>query len=193
MQIYTVGRGPSATTVQAPLTQITAGNKAVIQGTVMDIAAGTQQSQQAADFPNGVPVASDASMKDWMGYVYQQQAAPTNFTGVPVSIDAIDPNNNYIHLGDATTNANGLFCYTWSAPNIPGDYLVTATFAGTNGYWPSNAQTGVTVQAPSSTASQVPQLVLPPTEMYIVSGVIAIIIAIAIVGAVLLMAIRKRP
>ena len=60
----------------------------VIQGTVMDISAGTKQNQQAADFPNGVPVASDASMKDWMGYVYQQKPEPTNFTGVQVQLYA---------------------------------------------------------------------------------------------------------
>ena len=54
-----------------------------------DISAGTTQDQQAADFPNGVPVASDASMKDWMGYVYQQKPLPTNFTGVPVTIDVL--------------------------------------------------------------------------------------------------------
>ena len=94
--IYSVGRGPSSLTVQAPQTQITAGNKVVIQGTVMDISAGTTQTQQAADFPQGVPVSSDASMKDWMGYVYQQKPLPTNFTGVPVSIDAVDPNGNFI-------------------------------------------------------------------------------------------------
>ena len=61
-QIYTVGQGPSATTVQAPQTAVTAGTKVAIQGTVMDISAGTKQTQQAADFPNGVPCASDASM-----------------------------------------------------------------------------------------------------------------------------------
>src|SRR5664280_2474901 len=42
--IYSIGRGPSATTIQAPLTQITAGNKVVIQGTVTDISAGTTQT-----------------------------------------------------------------------------------------------------------------------------------------------------
>jgi hypothetical protein len=193
-QIYSVGRGPSDTTVQAPLTQITAGNKVVIQGTVMDISAGTKQTQQAADFPNGVPVASDASMKDWMSYVYQQQPCPTNFTGATVSIDAIDPNSNLIHIGDATSNANGLFYYTWTTPNIPGDYLVTATFAGTNGYWPSNAQTAMTVQqAPSVTPTATPQSNLATTTdlmTYMVAGVIAIIIAIAIVGFLI---IRKHP
>jgi hypothetical protein len=51
-QIYCVGKGPSATTVEAPLTAITAGSSAVIQGTVTDIAAGTKQNAQAARFPN---------------------------------------------------------------------------------------------------------------------------------------------
>jgi len=193
-QIYVVGRGPSDTTVQAPLTQITAGNKVVIQGTVTDISAGTQQTQQAADFPNGVPVASDASMSDWMSYVYQQQPCPTNFTGVTVSIDAIDPNSNLIHIGDATSNANGLFYYTWTTPNIPGDYLITATFAGTNSYWPSNAQTAMTVQqAPTVTPTATPQSNLATTAdlmTYIVAAAIAIIIAIAIVGILIL---RKHP
>ena len=69
-----------------------------------------------------------------MGYVYQQQAAPTNFTGVTVTLTAIDPNGNFITLGTATTNANGLYHFTWTPPSIPGNYLVTATFAGNNGY-----------------------------------------------------------
>ena len=43
-EIYSVGRGPSATTVTAPQTAITAGTNVVIQGTVMDTSAGTQQA-----------------------------------------------------------------------------------------------------------------------------------------------------
>ena len=81
-QIYSIGRGPSQLTVTAPDLAAASGQPVVIRGTVTDIAAGTQQSQQAADFPNGVPVASDASMTQWMGYVYQQMPLPTNFTGV---------------------------------------------------------------------------------------------------------------
>ena len=53
--IYSIGRGPSATTVQAPEADITLGTALVIRGTVTDISAGTKQNQQAADFPNGVP------------------------------------------------------------------------------------------------------------------------------------------
>jgi hypothetical protein len=192
--IYSIGRGPSSLTVQAPQTQITAGQKVVIQGTVMDISAGTKQTQQAADFSHGVPVASDANMKDWMGYVYQQKPLPTNFTGVPVSIVAVDPNGNTITVGSATTDSNGLFHYTWATPNVPGDYTVTATFAGTNGYWPSNAVTAMTVaEAPQATAAPTPTTA-SMADQYFLPVSIAIILAIVIVGAVLaLLLLRKRP
>jgi hypothetical protein len=43
------------------------------------------------------------------------------------------------------------------------------------------------------TASPYPVVNLPPTDMYLAAGVVAIIVAIAIVGALLLMAIKKRP
>ncbi len=193
-QIYVVGRGPSQTTVQAPLTGITAGNSVTIQGTVTDISAGTKQTEQVADFPNGVPVASDASMSQWMSYVYQQQPLPTNFTGVTVTLTAIDPNGNYITLGKATTDANGLFSYSWQSPQVPGKYTITATFAGTNGYWPSNAQTAVTVQsAPSATSAPTPT----PTSVadtYFVPAIAGLFVLIILVGAVLaLLMLRKHP
>ncbi len=192
-QIYVVGRGPSQVTVQAPQTAIEAGTGVVIQGTVTDIAAGTTQNQQAADFPNGVPVSSDASMADWMGYVYQQKPFPTDFKGVPVSIDAVDPNGNTIHIGDATTNANGLYHYTWTPPNVSGDYTVYASFAGTNGYWPSNAVTSMNVAGEHPTASPSPVPPATMTDTYILSAAIAIIIVIVIIGAILMMMLRRRP
>ena len=87
--IYSVGQGPSATTVTAPNFGLPFGTPVVISGSVMDISAGTQQAEQKVDFPNGVPVSSDASMSAWMSYVYQQQPMPTNFTGVPVLISVL--------------------------------------------------------------------------------------------------------
>ncbi|HLN90025.1 MAG TPA: hypothetical protein VK253_08165 [Candidatus Binatia bacterium] len=192
-QIYSVGRGPSATTVQAPQTSTSAGEKVVIQGTVMDISTGTKQSQQSLDFPSGVPAASDASMKDWMGYVYQQKPLPNNFTGVSVSLDSLDPNNNFVHLGDATTNEQGFFHFTWTPPDVPGDYTIYATFGGTNSYWPSNAVTAMTVAGAHPTPTPTPQPPASMTDTYVISGVIAIIIVIAIVGALILLALRKRP
>jgi hypothetical protein len=193
-QIYTVGQGPSATTIQAPLTGITEGNYVTVQGNVMDISAGTKQTEQAADFPNGVPVASDASMTAWMGYVYQQQPCPTNFTGVTVSIDAIDPNGNAIHIGSATTDGNGLFSYSWQTPDVPGKYTITAAFAGTNGYYGSNAQTALTVQAAPSATSAPTSTPTSVADMYFVPAIAGLFVLIIIVGAVLaLLMLRKRP
>jgi len=194
-QIYAVGRGPSATTIQAPQTAITEGSSVVIQGSVMDISAGTKQTEQASDFPNGVPCASDASMSQWMSHVYQQQAEPTNFTGVTVMLNAIDPNGNYITLGTATTDATGHFIYSWQTPQVPGKYTVTATFAGTNGYWGSNDETGMIIQnAPATsapTATPLSGLASNSTLMY---GIVAIIIVIVIIGVVLAMLVtRKHP
>jgi outer membrane protein assembly factor BamB len=189
--IYSIGRGPSATTVQAPLTQITAGNNVVIQGTVMDISAGTQQTTQKADFPNGVPCASDTSMKDWMGYVYQQKPFPTNATGVEVTLDAVDPNGNWIHIGTVTSDMSGTFGYAWKTPDVPGKYTVIATFAGTNSYWPSYTETTMVIsEAPPATPTPPAAQPLPPIETYFIVATVAIIIAIAIVGILIL---RKRP
>ena len=193
--IQTVGIGPSATTVTAPQSAVTEGSNVVIQGTVMDISTGTKQAEQAADFPTGVPCASDASMSQWMSYVYQQQPEPTNFTGVTVTLTAIDPNHNFITLGQATTDANGMYHVTWTPPSIPGTYSVTATFAGNNGYYGSSAETNMYVASapatPAPTAS-------PPTGLASTStvelGIVAVIIVIIIIGALILMMLsRKRP
>ena len=110
-QIYVVGRGPSSLTVTAPNNAVDSGSPVVIRGTVMDVSAGTTQTQQAGQFPNGVPVSSDASMKDWMGYVYQQKPIPTNFTGVQVTVDVLDSNGNYRNIGTATTDATGMYSF----------------------------------------------------------------------------------
>jgi outer membrane protein assembly factor BamB len=188
-QIYVVGKGPSATTVQAPMTAITVGDNAIIQGTVMDISAGTKQDQQAADFPNGVPVASDASMSAWMGYVYQQQPHPTDFTGVSVSIDAIDPNNNFIHIGTATTDIDGKFSYMWKTPDVPGKYTIIATFAGTKAYYASYDETAAAVsEAPVATPPPAYPVPVDYTMAIIGMGIV-IVIVVVIVGILIL---RKK-
>jgi outer membrane protein assembly factor BamB len=191
-QIYSVGRGPSATTVSAPNVGISFGAPLVIKGSVKDISAGTQQSQQAADFPNGVPVSSDASMKDWMGYVYQQKPLPTDFTGVPVTLYVLDSNNNYRSIGTATTDASGTYRLTWT-PDIPGSYTVFANFQGTNGYWPSTAEDGFTVMQALATPTPAPAPLATMTDTYLLGSTIAIIIAVLIVGMAIVLTVRKRP
>jgi hypothetical protein len=187
-QIYSVGRGPSAMSATAQ----SFGTSIVIRGTVTDTSAGTKQDQQAADFPNGVPCSSDASMKDWMGYVYQQKPLPTNFTGVPVTVDVLDSNGNYRNIGTATTDATGMYSLTWT-PDIPGNFTVVATFQGTNGYWPSYSETTFAVSEPAATPTPTPTPVASMTDTYILASAIAIIIVIIIIGAVLMMMLRKRP
>jgi hypothetical protein len=193
MQIYTVGRGPSATTVTAAPAVTTFGDNVVIRGTVMDVSAGTKQTEQAADFPSGVPCASDAIMTQWMGYVYQQQAEPTNFTGVPVTLSVTDSNGNHYNIGTATTDEDGMYTLTWT-PIIAGNFTVTATFAGTNAYWPSSAQTSFNVMsapaatpAPTATPTSVANAYFVPA----VTGLFVLIIIVAIVLALLML--RKRP
>jgi outer membrane protein assembly factor BamB len=189
MQIYCVGKGPSATTVEAPMTAITAGESLVLRGRVTDISAGTKQHEQAARFPNGVPAMSDKSMGAWMEYVYMQKPLPNDATGVEVSLDTLDPNNNFIHIGTATSDTSGTFGYTWTPPDVPGDYTITATFAGSGSYWGSYAETHTVVsEAPAATAPpEYPQPIDP--TLTIVGVGIAIIIAVAIATILIL---RKK-
>ena len=192
MQIYSIGKGPSALTVEAPQTSIEAGKSITIEGTITDIAAGTKQEEQAARFPNGVPAVSDDSMGAWMEYVYMQKPKPTNATGVPITLSVVDANGNYRTIGTTTSDADGFYSYSWT-PDIEGKYTLYASFEGTESYWPSKAITAFSVDAATPTASPYPEIALPPTEMYVIGVGVAIIAAIAVVGAIMLMAIKKRP
>jgi outer membrane protein assembly factor BamB len=193
-QIYAYGMGPSKTTVTAPDPVTSVGSPIVITGTVTDISAGSQQNAVAANFPNGLPCVSDASMSQWMEYVYMQQPMPTNMTGVPVTLSVIDSNGNNRQIGTTTTTASGTFGFTWT-PNIQGNYTVTAAFAGTQSYYGSTADTYFYATAspatPAPTATPVTGLA---TALDLTYGIVAAIIVIIIIGAILAMLmLRKRP
>jgi len=183
-QIYAYGKGPTATTVSAPNVGIAFGSSVVISGTVTDISAGTKQNEQAARFPNGVPVVSDESMSAWMEYVYMKQPKPTNATGIKVTISVLDPNNNSYDVGTATSNTDGTFSLLFDPP-VPGMYTIIATFEGSKSYYGSHATTYLYVEeAPVVTPSPTP-VPQAPVETYFTASTIAIIIAIAIVGILL--------
>jgi hypothetical protein len=192
-QMYTFGKGQTATTVDAPMNAVTEGSSLVIRGMVTDQSPGAKDTTRTADFPDGVPAVSDASMRDWMAYVYCQQAKPTNAIGVPVSIDVIDSNNNYRNIGTTTTDASGFYSFQWT-PDISGKYTVIATFAGSQSYWGSSSETSFAVKsAPAATAAPTPT---PASiaDTYFVPAVAGIIIAIIIGFIVLaLLMLRKRP
>jgi outer membrane protein assembly factor BamB len=191
-QLYTVGRGPSATTVSAPDVASPFGAPVVMKGTVTDISAGTKQDEQAARFPQGVPAASDESMTEWMGYVYQQRPLPDNFVGVTVTLSVLDANNNCREIGTATTDANGFYNFEY-LPEIPGKYTVYATFEGTNGYWPSSAVSAFTVMEAEEPAPE-PEPEQPSiADTYFVpavAGIIAVLIIVVVLLALLLL--KKR-
>ena len=191
--IYSLGRGPSKTTVEVGPKTITFGNTVVIEGTVTDISPGTNLHEQSARFPHGVPVASDEIMGSWMGYVYQQQPKPINFTGVEVTLNVLDANGNYRTIGTATTDSSGHYSYVWT-PDIPGKYQVTAIFAGTKGYWPSHHETSFNVQ--DQPATPTPQLTAPPSmsELYFIPAIAGIIIAMVVgFAALALLLLKKHP
>jgi hypothetical protein len=177
-QVYTFGKGPSATTVIAPKTEITLGQKVMIEGTVTDLSPGQP----------GTPAVSDESMGAWMEYLHMQKPFPSNVTGVEVILSVLDSNNNSYEIGRATSDSSGTY-HLWWKPEISGEYVITATFAGSNSYGSSFAQTAMgVVDAPPTAATPEP-LTLPPTEMYIGVGTALMIVAIAIVGFLIL---RKR-
>ena len=187
---YVYGKGKSETTVNAPMTAVPAGTTVLIQGTVLD---------QSPAQP-GTPCVSASSMTTMMEYLHKQQSIDglwhnETVTGVPVKLLAFDPNGNMIELGTTTSDMSGKYMLAWTTPNIEGTYKITATFAGDGSYGSSWDETGLVVSQATASPSASGQVVnigdfTGPLAMYVVGGVIAIIIAIAVVGLLIL---RKRP
>ncbi len=192
MQIYTVGKGPSAITVSAPEVGVPLGSSLTIRGTVTDVSAGTKQKEQVARFPNGVPAVSDKSQEAWMEYVYMQKPRPMDVTGVEVTLSVVDANGNYREIGKVTGNADGFYSLQWT-PDIPGKYTVYASFAGSESYWPSHAVTAFSVDdakaVATSAPTSTPALI---SELYFVPAVAGLFVAIVIVGALLALMLRKQ-
>jgi hypothetical protein len=190
--IYTLGKGPSTLTVSVPNIGVASGQPIVVSGSVFDISSGSKQDAQAARFPDGIPLADDSIMGDWMGYIYQQKPLPSNFKGVTVDISVLDANGNYRSIGTATTDAKGNYNLVWT-PDIHGTYQVVASFAGTEGYWPSSSTAAFTVMEPVATAT--PQPTQPPSmsDLYFVPAIAGLFVFVAIIGVVIIIVLRKRP
>jgi hypothetical protein len=138
-QIYTIGKGPSKTTIQAPLTTVPKGTPIMITGTVTDESPGKP----------GTPAIADASMSAWMEYLYMQKPIPSNATGVPVTLTAIGSDGKYIDIGEVTSDMSGMFKKMWIPPT-QGEYTIIATFSGSDSYGSSYAETAIGVtEAPS--------------------------------------------
>ncbi len=188
-QVYGIGKGPSAMTVEVPMAVVTMGSSVIIQGTVTDVSPGTSQTSVKLRFPNGVPAVSDESVGEWMKYVYVQFPRPTDTKGVDVTLSVLDANNNYREIGTAKANSDGFFTFNWK-PDIEGQFTVYASFAGSKSYYPSHALSSFSVD-PAPTPTQTPEYPQPIDNTMTIVGVgVAILAAIAVVGLLLY---RKKP
>ena len=190
-QMYVFGKGPSAITVTASPKVSVHGSGVLVEGYVTDISPGTSQYAQSARFPNGVPAISDEDQSTWMEHLYEQQPLPTNAKGVEVIVEVFDPNSNYHEVGRATSDPTGFYKLAFT-PEVEGEYTIVARFPGSDSYWPSFAETGLSVAesaAPTTSPTPAPGSM---AEAYILGFGIAIIIAIVIVGIVLALMLRKR-
>jgi hypothetical protein len=167
----------------------------IIEGSVYDKSPGTTDDRIVAKFPHGLPAVSEDSMSAFMAYAYMQMEKPTNTTGVPVTLSVLDSNGNLREIGTTTSDASGYFTYKWT-PDIQGSYTVYASFGGSTSYWPSQAETSFAADPASPTATPAPTaLSLATTNdlmTYMAISVVAIIIAIAVVGAVSILMLKKR-
>jgi len=127
-----------------------------------------------------------------MEYVYMQRPKPTDATGVPVSIDVIDSNSNYRNIGTVKSDSNGFFYLNWT-PDISGEYKVIATFAGSQAYWPSSDVTAFTVDEVTPTTAPISEQTLSASDIYLLPGIVAIIVAVIVVGIAIMLMLRKRP
>ena len=106
-------------------------------------------------------------------------------------LTAIGSDNTVYDIGTITTNGYyGTFSKAWTPPKED-TYQIIATFAGDESYGSSAASTAISVGPAPSEIVIPPQtaVTFPPTETYIIGATIAIIIAIAIVGMLIL---RKK-
>ena len=178
MQIYCFGKGQTATTVSAPQTAAPKGSSVIISGTVTDQSPGAE----------GTAAISDGDMTAWMEYMYMQKPMPMDASGVEVTLDAIDPNGEWIHIDRVTTDISGFYSYKWT-PENEGKYTIVATFEGSESYWASYAETAVGVDPAPEPYPDYPEA---PTYTTTDLAIIAAVIIAIIIGAVSIYLLRKQ-
>jgi outer membrane protein assembly factor BamB len=194
-QIYCFGKGDSATTVSAPQLIPTVGDGVMLTGTVTDqTPTGRRNTNDKFDFSlKGTPAISDEDQAAWMEYMFMQQGKPENAKGVEVILETLDPNGNFYEIGRTTSDMNGNYGLKFT-PEVPGDYQIFATFAGSKSYGASSSSTYMSVaEMPQASPTPTPA---PPygqtADSTILPATIGIIIAIVAIGAVLILMLRKR-
>ena len=200
MQIYAIGKGPSALTVTASPETVAKGSSVMIKGTITDVSPGTEDLDLRMRFPNGVPAVSDDDMSEWMLYVYKQLTSrPEDVTGVPVKLAYLLPDGTWKDIDETTSDIYGNFGYRWTPPD-EGTYIVKAFFLGSDSYYGSQATTYVGVDPAAEEVPSAEEIAdttvnqLPEIPAYLtIDLVILILVAIGVViGLIAYMALRKQ-
>jgi hypothetical protein len=130
-------------------------------------------------------------MTAWMQYVYMQQDKPTNTTGVPIVVSVVDSNGNQRTIGTTTSDASGKWALTWT-PDIQGNYTVIAKFAGSESYYGSSDEAFFTAASAAASQTPAPAVSSDNTQYYVIGVGVAIIAVVAIVGALIMLMLRKK-
>ncbi len=161
-QIYTIGKGPSATSVTASDDAIPKGSTIMIRGSITDQSPGQK----------GTPCISDQDMSAWMEYLHMQKPKPSDATGVSVDLVAVDSNGHVTEIGTAISDMYGNYGLAWTPPS-EGTYQIVANFAGTNSYGSSSASTYIVITdqpiqpiVPTATPTQTSMPTQEPTHSY---------------------------
>jgi len=204
-KIYSIGKGPTELTVTASPKVSAANSRVLIEGTIMDISAGAEQDGVIERFPNGLPAVADEDMKEWMEYVYMQQAKPDNTTGVPVKLAYQLADGSWKDIDQVISDEYGKFGFQWTPPG-EGTYVVKAFFLGSESYWGTSSVTYLTVgpvaeDAPSAqeiaqtTVNQMPAYPsIPEIPAYLTIDLVILIIAAVgmVIGLIAYMALKKQ-
>ena len=179
---WVIGKGKTQTTVAAPDVVVAKGSGVVIKGSVLDMSPAQ---------PN-TPCVSKDSMTTQMEYLHMGMPIAgiwgnETITGVPVTLTAIDASGTVLDLGTTTTNGYyGTFSMAWTPP-AEGKYEIIASFAADESYSSSAASTAISV-GPAPEPIKFPEQPTPVDYTWtIIGAAIAVIIAVAIVGALILM------
>jgi len=167
-QFWCWGPGPTTTTLTASTLDTTVGNAVVVSGSVTDESPYSQQ--------NPTLQSPDVS-------------------GVPVILSYVASDGTWTDFGETTTNSVGQFSYTFT-PTAAGAYRLVARFEGNDEYYWSSAETAaVQVNAATTTVQQ--GATWPQLSAVILITIVAVIIAVAIVGVLvswtITRALKKRP
>jgi outer membrane protein assembly factor BamB len=195
LNIYAVGKGPSALTAQAPMAGVTVGSSVQITGTAMDVSPGTKELSKTMRFANGVPAIADEDQSEWMLYVYKQFEQPS-VDGVEIVLAAIDPNGNYQDLDRTTSDMYGNWALAFK-PELEGTYQIIAMFEGSEAYYGSTTTTYVTVDPAPTPATPMepeepevpvepeePEVPEEPVETAFITTEVAIIAAVAVAAVI---------